>query len=160
MYVLDTDTLSRLFAAHPRVLMRRNNVPSLDIAITIVTRIEILQGRFDFLFKAATGEDLLRAQFWLDKTIQDLALVETVIAMAPAAAAEFDRLRQYKKLKKIGRGDLLIAAITLANRAILVTSNWKDFRQVRACKSKTGPTNVATCVIVTDYAGRPNFCRS
>jgi tRNA(fMet)-specific endonuclease VapC len=130
MYILDTDTLSHLSAAHPRVLARRNNVPSSEIAITIVTRIEVLQGRFDFLLKAATGQELLRAQFWLDKTIQDLAQVETVIAIDSAAAAEFDRLRQNKKLRKIGRGDLLIAAITLANRATLVTRNQNDFRQV------------------------------
>ncbi len=130
MYVLDTDTLSRLFAAHPRVLTRRNSVPSSEIATTIVTRIEILRGRFDFLFKAATGEELLRAQLWLDKTIQDLARVEAVIAVDSAAAAEFDQLRQHKKLKKIGRGDLLIAAITRANQATLVTRNQKDFRQV------------------------------
>jgi predicted nucleic acid-binding protein len=31
------------------------------------------------------------------------------------------------ELKKIGRGDLLIAAITLANQATLVTRNEKDF---------------------------------
>ena len=30
----------------------------------------------------------------------------------------------------MGRADLLIAAITLANRATLVTRNLKDFRQV------------------------------
>jgi tRNA(fMet)-specific endonuclease VapC len=130
MYLLDTDTISHLFAAHPRVLTRRNNVPSSEIAITIVTRIEVLQGRFDFLLKAATGEELLRAQFWVDKTIQDLAKVESVVAIDSAAAAEFDRLRLDKKLKKIGRGYLLITAIALANRATLVTRNVKDFRQV------------------------------
>lgn len=130
MYVLDTDTLSHLFAAHPRVLTRRNNIPSTEIAITIVTRIEVLQGRFDFLLKAATGEELRRAQFWLDKSIQNLAQVETVIPIDSTAADEFDRLRQDKKLKKIGRGDLLIAALVLANRATLVTRNEKDFRQV------------------------------
>jgi tRNA(fMet)-specific endonuclease VapC len=39
-------------------------------------------------------------------------------------------LRQNKKLKKIGRPDLLIAAITLAARGTLVTRNLKDFRLV------------------------------
>jgi predicted nucleic acid-binding protein len=51
-------------------------------------------------------------------------------AIDATAATVFDQLRQNKKLKKIGRGDLLIAAITLANRATLVTRNLKDFRQV------------------------------
>jgi tRNA(fMet)-specific endonuclease VapC len=35
-----------------------------------------------------------------------------------------------KKLRKIGRADLLIAAISLANRATVVSRNLKDFRQV------------------------------
>jgi tRNA(fMet)-specific endonuclease VapC len=130
MYVLDTDMLSHLFADHPRVLARRDSVPSSEIATTIVTRIEVLQGRFDFLLKAATGDELMRAQLWLDKTIRSLARVQAVLPVDPAAAAEFDRLRQNKKLKKIGRADLLIAAITLANRATLVTHNLRDFRQV------------------------------
>ena len=47
-----------------------------------------------------------------------------------AAADEFDRLRQNKKLKKIGRPDLLIACIALANNATLVTRNLRHFRQV------------------------------
>jgi tRNA(fMet)-specific endonuclease VapC len=58
----------------------------------------------------------------------------TILAIVPAAAAEFDVLRQNKKLKKIGRGDLLIAALTLANRATLVTRNRKDFGQVPGLK--------------------------
>src|SRR4051812_13518143 len=116
MYVLDTDTLSHLFAGDPRVLAQRASVPSSEIAITIVTRIEALQGRFDYLLKAATGEELLRAQSWLDRTLRSLSQVETVIPIEADAAAEFDRLRQNKKLKKIGRNDLLIAAITLAER--------------------------------------------
>ena len=47
-----------------------------------------------------------------------------------AAAAEFDRLRQNKKLTKIGRADLLIASIALAHRATLVTRNLLHFQQV------------------------------
>jgi tRNA(fMet)-specific endonuclease VapC len=130
MNVLDTDTLTLLFGDHPRVRARQDTVPSAEIAITVVTRIEVLQGRFDFLLKAATGEELLRAQHWLERTVESLSRVETVLPVDAVAAAEFDRLRQNKKLKKIGRGDLLIAAIALANRATLVTRNLKDFRQV------------------------------
>jgi tRNA(fMet)-specific endonuclease VapC len=39
-------------------------------------------------------------------------------------------LRQDRKLKKIGRRDLLIACIALAHRAKVVTRNLKHFRQV------------------------------
>ena len=89
-----------------------------------------MQGRFDFVRKAATGEELLRAQGLLDLTRRSLAGVDTVLPINAAAAAEFDRLRENKKLKKIGRADLLIACIALANRATLVTRNLKHFRQV------------------------------
>jgi tRNA(fMet)-specific endonuclease VapC len=95
-----------------------------------MTWIEILTGRFEFVRKAATGEELLRAQALLERTRGSLAAVETVVLIDARAAAEFDALRQHKKLKKIGRGDLLIAAIALANRATLVSRNLKDFRQV------------------------------
>jgi tRNA(fMet)-specific endonuclease VapC len=130
MYILDTDTLTFLFAGHPRVLAHRDAVASSEIAITIITRIEALQGRFAFLLKAATGEELVRAQTWLNQTLESLARVETVFPINTASAAAFDQLRENKKLKKIGRADLLIAAITLANKATLVSRNLKHFREV------------------------------
>lgn len=130
MYVLDTDILTLLFAGHGQVVSRRGQVPSAEIATTVVSRIQSLQGRFQFLLKVATGTELLRAQTLLDRTVQALAHVETVLPIDHSTAAEFDRLRENKKLKKIGRADLLIAAITLANRATLVSRNLKDFREV------------------------------
>jgi tRNA(fMet)-specific endonuclease VapC len=81
------------------------------------------------VLKAADGEQLLRAQEWLRRTEDDLTRFR-VIPLNAAAGAEFDQLRMNKKLKKIGRADLLIAAITLANRATLVSRNLKHFRQV------------------------------
>ena len=62
--------------------------------------------------------------------MRNLAAIPKVVSIEERVIAEFDRLRQNKKLKKIGRADLLIAAITLANRATLVTRNLKDFRNV------------------------------
>jgi hypothetical protein len=37
--------------------------------------------------------------------------IDEIVRDAYRAAAEFDRLRAHKKLKKIGRADLLIASI-------------------------------------------------
>jgi len=61
MYLLDTDTLSRLHAGDPRLRQRRGRFDPSQFATTAVTRIEILQGRFDFILKASDGEELLRA---------------------------------------------------------------------------------------------------
>jgi tRNA(fMet)-specific endonuclease VapC len=82
------------------------------------------------LLKAADGSQLRRAQKWLDQTVHDLAAIPKTIPINDAAADQFDRLRGMKRLRKIGRRDLLIACIALANRATLVTRNAKDFRQV------------------------------
>jgi tRNA(fMet)-specific endonuclease VapC len=127
MFVLDTDTLTHLLRGHKRVTARRAEATA-EVALTVVTRFEVLQGRFASVLKAVDGEKLLLAQQRLADTERDLE--EFIILTADAAASgEFDRLRQNKKLK-IGRADLLIAAITLANRATLVTRNQKDFRKV------------------------------
>jgi tRNA(fMet)-specific endonuclease VapC len=128
MFVLDTDILSLLLRAHARVTERVAQATE-EVAITLISRIEILQGRFASVLKAENSEKLLQAQQWLYESEKDLNRF-TILAIGPATAAEFDRLRQNKKLKKIGRCDLLIAALTLANHATLVTRNRKDFGQV------------------------------
>jgi tRNA(fMet)-specific endonuclease VapC len=129
MKILDTDILSLLFHNHPKVA-ERHRQESDEIAVTIVSRIQVLQGRFAMLLKAADGAELLRAQQWLDRAISSLQVIPKVLTIDDGVASEFDRLRRNKKLKKIGHADLLIAAITLANHATLVTRNVKDFRQV------------------------------
>ena len=60
---------------------------------------------------------------------RDLAGVMAV-PIDTAAAPQFDKLRRNKKLKRIGRADLLIASIARAGRAALVTRNVEHFRQV------------------------------
>jgi tRNA(fMet)-specific endonuclease VapC len=82
------------------------------------------------LLKAAHGAELLRAQQWLDLAANNLAGIPNVLTIDDRVASEFDRLRPNKKLKKIGRADLFIAAITLANGATLVTRNLRDFQLV------------------------------
>jgi tRNA(fMet)-specific endonuclease VapC len=129
MKILDTDTLTLFFSGHERVVSRRQSATD-EVAITIISRIETLQGRFAMLLRAPNGAELRRAHQWLDQTVDHLTAIPEVFPIDDAAAAEFDRLREHKKLKKIGRGDLLIASIALANRATLVTRNLKDFRQV------------------------------
>ena len=60
MYLLDTDTLTHLHAGQPRVIARLRELVDPDVGTTIITKIELLRGRHDFLLKAATGDELLR----------------------------------------------------------------------------------------------------
>jgi tRNA(fMet)-specific endonuclease VapC len=117
MFVLDTDMVSLLLRGHTRVTERVAQATE-EVALTLISRIEILQGRFASVLKAENSDRLLQAQQRLDESEKDLKRF-SIFAIDAASAAEFDRLRQNKKLKKIGRGDLLIAALTLANRATL-----------------------------------------
>ena len=53
-----------------------------------------------------------------------------LISIEQNAANQFERLQNVSKFRKIGRADLLIASITLANQATLVTRNLRHFRQI------------------------------
>jgi tRNA(fMet)-specific endonuclease VapC len=120
VHLLDTDILSLLQRGNAKVVEALEASDDSVLAITLITKIELLRGRHDFVLKAATGEQLLRAEKWLKET--ELFLLKTpVIYPDTAAATQFDRLRLMKLLRKIGRADLLIASIVLANDATLVT---------------------------------------
>lgn len=129
MHILDTDTLTHLHAGHPRVVQHLHALTDPEIGITLITKIELLRGRYDYILKAASGSELLKAQQLLAKTeaLLDLLLV---IPFDESAAVRFDQLRKTKGLRKIGRADLLIASITLARRATLVTRNVRHFQQI------------------------------
>jgi tRNA(fMet)-specific endonuclease VapC len=129
MHLLDTDTLIHLHTGHPRVVDRLRTTSDPSIATTIVTRVELLRGRIDFLLKASTGPELLRAQSLFLETEQLLQGIE-VVEFDESAALVFERLRSVKKLKRIGRADLLIASIALSLDATLVTRNIKHFHVV------------------------------
>ncbi|MBD3307158.1 PIN domain-containing protein [candidate division KSB3 bacterium] len=129
MLLLDTDTLTHLHAGHPNVIAHLHQADDPDIGITVITKIELLRGRFDFVLKAATGRELLRAQYWLHRTEELLAQI-LIFPINTEAVAHFDRLRTMKQLRKIGRADMLIASIALSHQATLVTRNRRHFQHV------------------------------
>jgi tRNA(fMet)-specific endonuclease VapC len=129
MKVLDTNMLTHLFERHPKVLDRYSREAE-EVTTTAINRAEMLLGRLAMLVQAASGQALQRGQRLLDLTDMFLASIGRIVPGDRAAADQFDRLLQNKKLRKIGLRDLGIAAITLAHRATLVTRNLKDFRQV------------------------------
>lgn len=128
MHILDTDTLSHLQAGNEKVVERLAKAADPEIGISIVTKAEVLRGRIEFLLKAENAEKLLKAQRLLHRTEELLAQL-LIVSFDDEAAKKFDELRQNSKFRKIGRADLLIASVCLANRAVLVTRNVKHFKQ-------------------------------
>jgi tRNA(fMet)-specific endonuclease VapC len=128
MYLLDSDMLTHLYAGHPKVEQKIRESTDPDIGTTIISKLEMLRGRIEFLLKA-TEQDLLRAQELLQRTEAFLAGV-LVVPLGTLAVNEFRRLRHAKAVRSIGRADLLIASIALSRRATLVTRNLRHFRRV------------------------------
>jgi tRNA(fMet)-specific endonuclease VapC len=128
MILLDTDSLTLLMKGHSKIVGRVSALTE-PIAITIITRIEILQGRFASVMKADDGAKLLLAQHWLDQNERYLSQL-TCVPFDNSAAVEFDRLRSKTTHRKVGRADMLIASIALAQRSRLITRNLKDFERI------------------------------
>jgi tRNA(fMet)-specific endonuclease VapC len=132
MILLDTDTVTLLFTPHAAVL-RRFQEERDTVGTTSISRIETLSGRFAYVMKAEDGQKLKLACRLLEKTEENLKTLP-IIGIDNESAITFDRLREDRRLKKIGRADLLIACIALARRATLVTRNTKHFKQVPGLK--------------------------
>jgi predicted nucleic acid-binding protein len=130
MIILDTDTVTHFSYGQENV---RKKIESVDegeqLAVTLITRNELLRGRADSLLKAADEEELKKAVQRFRQT-EELLADFLILPIDDEAVRQFGRLRKDKKLKKIGRADLLIACIALAQNAVLVTRNTKDFKLV------------------------------
>jgi tRNA(fMet)-specific endonuclease VapC len=129
MHIFDTDTLSHLHAGNQNVIRAIRQLGNEEITTTIVTKIEMLRGRIDYIIKAQADDDLLNAQKRFDRTEELLSQIK-IISITPDAVDRLVQLVNSSKLRKIGRADLIIASIALSHRATLVTRNLRHFKQV------------------------------
>jgi len=131
MIVLDTDIVTLL--SYGRNEKLRERIAAVEegeeLAVTLITRMEILQGRFASIRNAANQDELRDATERFQASEQ---LLDSFVRLdaEDAARQHFDRLRKGKKTKNMRRGDMLIACIALARDALLVTRNVKDYKDV------------------------------
>ena len=57
------------------------------VATTIINKIELLRGRFDYVLRAATGPELLRAQQRLARTEELLAQIPVIFLDKPLSGS-------------------------------------------------------------------------
>jgi tRNA(fMet)-specific endonuclease VapC len=126
-YILDTDHVSLLQRGNTVVAARLVALAESDVAITMITVEEQLQGRLTVIRRARTQIDIVRGYERLYETLRFYGSVALVLYDA-GAAARFDELR--RQGIRIGTHDLRIAAIALTQGATLVTRNTRDFSQV------------------------------
>jgi tRNA(fMet)-specific endonuclease VapC len=131
MFLLDTDTFSHLRQERKSTVAKSEEAIAQGyvVAITIITKIQVLQGRMSAVLKADSHQQFLNAQRRL--LDDEESCVQTgVFPLDESALMVFDELVAIKGLKKIGRADLLIASIARAKNATLVTRNLKHFKLV------------------------------
>lgn len=129
MILFDTDTWTHFGHANANVRRKLQEAGDEVVAITIITRLEVIRGRSESLLKAADEEQLRKAVTRFQVSESLLARFR-VVGFDETSISNFGTLKNHSKLKKIGRADLLIACIALANAALLVTRNVKDYRNI------------------------------
>lgn len=139
--ILDTDLLSEYLRQNRTAVAYFRTTPPESYRTTVINEIELLGGRFQAFQAADTVERLLAAQQRLDLTREFLAVAFPVIFKVDLRVGEiFFDLTHLRGLKKIGRRDLLIAAIALRHEATLVTGNIQHFSKVPRLKVKNWRT--------------------
>jgi tRNA(fMet)-specific endonuclease VapC len=127
LYVLDTDHLTLLRRGQAEVVRRVGEMPSSDIAITILSIEEQFRGWFTQVRKARDAARLARAY----EGLWDVVEMARTLPVLPFSRAAVDRYAILKKsLPRVGRQDLAIASVALEFDATVVTRNRQDFEQV------------------------------
>jgi tRNA(fMet)-specific endonuclease VapC len=131
MFVLDSDTYTHYLMDRPTVVAKMAQAKARrdQVAVTVVTKIELFQGRMSALLKADTHTGFLSAQQHLIATEAALENIR-ILLLDLSALQHFDDRRRIRGLKKIGRADLLIAGIVRSLNAILVTRNQRHFQPI------------------------------
>lgn len=129
LYILDTNCFSELQKNHP-MMVQRVEVNAENLAVTIVTVEEAIRGWFDFIRKASTSsqaDKLVWGYTRLWDTLEDFKNLN-ILKFDQNAFTIYTEFRRQKI--RISTQDLRIAAIVLANNAILVKRNKQDFEKV------------------------------
>lgn len=125
--ILDTDHVSLLERNQPLVVQRSRMFLPEEIAITVVTFEEQMQGRLSMINKANSDDKVIAAYSRLQATVEFFKQFN-VVDFDEAAALCFEEFRRQKI--RVGTQDLRIAAIAFSRNAVVVTRNTRDFSKV------------------------------
>jgi tRNA(fMet)-specific endonuclease VapC len=131
MYILDTDHISVFdrggTAAQP-LLAKLARINPNQVTTTIITYEEQMRGWLSYTAKTSPIDQQIAAYQKLERHIANYRKI-LVLSFDDNAGAIFRNLR--KEYPRLGTMDLKIAAIVLANQAVLLTRNTKDFGQIK-----------------------------
>jgi tRNA(fMet)-specific endonuclease VapC len=123
-FLLDTDHLTLFLHGHSSVVQHvRSHTGAVGSGVVDVE--EILRGRLAQVARAGNGSTRILSYGLFAKTVLDLTQLP-IVPYDQSAEDEFQQLRSIR----VGRQDLKIASIALANQLIVVTRNRRDFARV------------------------------
>jgi tRNA(fMet)-specific endonuclease VapC len=112
------------------MIVQRVEVNAENLAVTIVTVEEVIRGRFKVI-KDASQPSQADKLVWAYTKLWDALDDFTNLNILKFDQNAFTIYTEFRRQRiRIGTQDLRIAAIVLANNAILVTGNYRDFSQV------------------------------
>ncbi len=135
LYLLDTDTVSFILSNHP-LTVERLRLHQNHTVVSIVTVHESFNGWVTRINSAKTIEEVIVLYARLAKVLALFKKIR-ILDFDDSAASQFRLLLQNdaKLNKNKLQKDMRIAAIALANNAIVVTRNHRDFSQVPGLNS-------------------------
>ena len=130
LWILDTDITSLLLTRHP-IVSQRVIAAGQDVALSIITVQEIFNGWVSRINATDKPDELIHLYGRLERMIT-LCKKVPILGFDQTAVARLDRIISLNPNlgKKRVQKDMRIASIVLANNAILVTRNTRDFQPV------------------------------
>jgi tRNA(fMet)-specific endonuclease VapC len=128
LFLLDTDILSLLEQGNPLVQQHVNNHPLSDIALSVISIQEQMQGFLASLTRARNRQQVALAYDMLVSRLLPVWERFVVLSFSETSILRFDQLRSLRL--NVGLMDLRIAAIALENNLTVVTRNQRDFGRV------------------------------
>jgi tRNA(fMet)-specific endonuclease VapC len=126
-YVLDTDTITYHQRGWAAIVSRLTLLDPRQVATTVITVEEQLQGRLAAIRRRRDQTELARAYDLFQRTHAYFCQIP-VLPFDEQALGQFRSLLEQRV--RIGTQDLRIASIAMANGATLVTSNRRHFGQI------------------------------
>jgi tRNA(fMet)-specific endonuclease VapC len=127
LFALDTDTLSLWQYGHPAVTAKVTASLPEEVAITIITVQEQLDGWHSRLNRVSDRKKTADLYLRLANTVRFLSRVH-ILPFTEAALERYENLAKQKL--NIGKMDLRIASIVMESGATLVTRNAQDFSRI------------------------------
>jgi len=120
-YILDTNTIIYFFKGMGNISQRLLSFPPKEIGIPAIVYYELLFG----IFKSSRQKEKIHQLQLLAQSANLIPFGEKEAHVAAEIRANLE-----KRGLPIGPMDVLIGATALANRAILVTHNLKEFKRI------------------------------